>query len=277
MHSFFLFFRTVITALYLLVGVSYCVLFFSKKSRFLRIVHIITGIALVLHGIFLFAIGLERGSLPVQMLYEVMSVLAFLLAAITISIEIFTKQQSIGVFTFPFVFVLQLISFFDTGIVPLFEGIDESVFQLPLFSFHTLSTVIGYSFFIYSMIIGVMYLRMFKQLKNKQFHLEYDNLPPLRLLERLNLVGLIVGFVFLTLGILGGSLLAYRVWNTIPIRDPKILLSLLLWCIYLFGFMMKLFKKWGGKKMAYMAITGSIIIAFSAFIVNLLFPTFHRF
>jgi ABC-type uncharacterized transport system permease subunit len=277
MHSFFLFFRTVITTLYLLVGVSYCVLFFSKKSRFLRIVHIITGIALVLHGIFLFAIGLERGSLPVQTLFEMMSVLAFLLAAITISIEIFTKQQSIGVFTFSFVFVLQLISFFDTGIVPLFEGIDESVFQLPLFSFHTLSTVIGYSFFIYSMIIGVMYLRMFKQLKNKQFHLEYDNLPPLRLLERLNLVGLIVGFVFLTLGILGGSLLAYRVWNTIPIRDPKILLSLLLWCIYLFGFMMKLFKKWGGKKMAYMAITGSIIIAFSAFIVNLLFPTFHRF
>jgi len=206
-----------------------------------------------------------------------MSVLAFLLAVITISIEIFTKQQSIGVFTFPFIFILQLISFFDAGIVPLFEGIEESVFQLPLFSFHTLSTVIGYSFFIYSMIIGVMYLRMFKQLKYKQFHLEYDNLPPLRLLERLNFVGLIVGFVFLTLGIIGGSLLAYRVWNTVPVRDPKILLSLLLWCIYLFGFMMKLFKKWGGKKMAYMSITGSIIIAFSAFVVNLLFPTFHRF
>lgn len=277
MHSLFLFFRTLITALYLLIGVSYCVLFFSKKSRFLRIVHIITGIALVLHFIFLLAIGLEKGSLPTQSLFEVMSVLAFFLAAITINIEIFTKQQSIGVFTFPFVFVLQLISFFDTGIVSLFEGIDESVFQLPLFSFHTLSTVIGYSFFIYSMIIGLMYLRMFKQLKNKQFHLEYDNLPPLRVLERLNFVGLIVGFVFLTLGIISGSLLAYRVWNTIPIRDPKILLSLLLWCIYLFGFMMKLFKKWGGKKMVYMSIIGSIIIAFSAFIVNLLFPTFHRF
>ena len=277
MHSLFLFLRTLITALYLLIGVSYFVLFFSKKSRFLRIIHIITGIALVLHFSFLLAIGLEIGALPTQSLFEVMSVLAFLLAVITISIEIFTKQQSIGVFTFPFIFILQLISFFDAGIVPLFEGIEESVFQLPLFSFHTLSTVIGYSFFIYSMIIGVMYLRMFKQLKNKQFHLEYDNLPPLRLLERLNFVGLIVGFIFLTLGIIGGSLLAYRVWNTVPVRDPKILLSLLLWCIYLFGFMMKLFKKWGGKKMAYMSITGSIIIAFSAFVVNLLFPTFHRF
>ncbi len=277
MHSLFLFLRTLITALYLLIGVSYFVLFFSKKSRFLRIIHIITGIALVLHFSFLLAIGLELGALPTQSLFEVMSVLAFLLAVITISIEIFTKQQSIGVFTFPFIFILQLISFFDAGIVPLFEGIEESVFQLPLFSFHTLSTVIGYSFFIYSMIIGVMYLRMFKQLKNKQFHLEYDNLPPLRLLERLNFVGLIVGFIFLTLGIIGGSLLAYRVWNTVPVRDPKILLSLLLWCIYLFGFMMKLFKKWGGKKMAYMSITGSIIIAFSAFVVNLLFPTFHRF
>lgn len=277
MHSLFLFLRTLITALYLLIGVSYFVLFFSKKSRFLRIIHIITGIVLVLHFSFLLAIGLELGAMPTQSLFEVMSVLAFLLAVITISIEIFTKQQSIGVFTFPFIFILQLISFFDAGIVPLFEGIEESVFQLPLFSFHTLSTVIGYSFFIYSMIIGVMYLRMFKQLKNKQFHLEFDNLPPLRLLERLNFVGLIVGFAFLTLGIIGGSLLAYRVWNTVPVRDPKILLSLLLWCIYLFGFMMKLFKKWGGKKMAYMSITGSIIIAFSAFVVNLLFPTFHRF
>jgi ABC-type transport system involved in cytochrome c biogenesis permease subunit len=277
MHNLFLFFRTLITALYLLIGVSYCVLFFSKRIRFLRIVHVITGIALVLHVIFLLAIGLEKGALPAQSLFEVMSVLAFLLAVITISIEMVTKQQSIGVFTFPFIFILQLISFFEAGIAPLFEGIDESVFRLPLFNFHTLSTVIGYSFFIYSMIIGLMYLRMFRQLKNKQFHLEYDNLPPLRLLERLNLVGLIVGFIFLTLGIVAGSLLTLRVWDTVPVRDPKILLSLLLWCIYLFGFIMKLFKKWGGRKMAYMSITGSIIIAFSAFVVNLLFPTFHRF
>jgi ABC-type uncharacterized transport system permease subunit len=209
--------------------------------------------------------------------FDALSVLAFVLTVITLVFEIRLKQQSIGFFVFPVVFVLQGISFFDTGVVQLFENINETIFTLPLFYFHTLTTVIGYSFFLYSMLIGIMYLRLFKELKQKSFHRGYDKMPPLRLLEKMNRVGLLVGFGFLSAGIVSGSIMAARILHQFPFTDPKIILSLILWIIYLFGLVMHLGRKWSGRKMAFVSIVGSVVMVFSVFVVNFLFPTFHRF
>ena len=153
----------------------------------------------------------------------------------------------------------------------------DEFLRSPLFWFHVLSTLAGYAAFGYSMILGLMHLRLFRELKSKKLRLMYDKLPPLDMLEKMNGVALVGGFVFLTVGIILGVALALTAWGRLPVTDPKVLFSLLLWALYVFGLVALRVFRWGGRRMSYFSVVGFLFLIAAMLVVRLIEYTFHHF
>ena len=257
--------------MYLLTAVQYIVCFFtSRPSQVTRWV-LFSSIALQL-ALLVWA-GLRSAGMPLTTVFEAMSVLSFALALGYLVIELRIHKKAVGSFVFPIIFIFQLISSLGSRM----NDLDSSIIRMPIFGIHTITSVSGYAFFIYSMILGILYLHLFSELKRKKFDIAFDRLPPLEVLDRLNSICVLVGFVLLSVGIAGGTYMAVVIWKTFPLFDPKIFLSVVLWIIFLASIVLRYVVKWGGRKMSYISLVGFFLIIVIFFIEALTQFSVHRF
>jgi len=259
--------------LYLLIAVNYIILFKLSKKGVKISARVLVLLSVVLHTSFLVYIGSTEGRLALTTVFEVLSMLALLMTLMLLTIEIKTGEKSLGAFIFPLVFCLQVISLFGKRIPIL----DDSIIRMPLLSFHTLTTVIGYTCFIYSFILAIMYLSLLKRFEDKKYDTIFFGMPPLDLLEKLNVITLFVGFVLLSIGLITGGWLSVLIWKEIPFLDPKIFLTICLWFIYLVSLLARSIFKMKGKTMSYASITGFILIVIIIMLESLTHATQHRF
>ena len=259
--------------LYLLIAVNYIILFNFQKKGLKLTARILIILSIVLHSGFLIFVGCTEGRLALTTVFEVLSMLALLMTVMLLTIEVKTGEKSLGAFIFPLVFCLQVISLMGNRIPIL----DDSIIQMPLLSFHTLTTVIGYTCFIYSFILAIMYLSLLKRFEEKKYDTIFFGMPPLDLLEKLNVITLFVGFVLLSIGLITGGWLSVLIWKEIPFLDPKIFLTICLWFIYLVSLLARSLFKMRGKTMSYASITGFILIIVIIMLESLTHATQHRF
>lgn len=85
------------------------------------------------------------------------------------------------------------------------------------------------------------------------------------------------GFPLLTLGILTGLFFAAVSWQELWLRDPKVLATLLNWCIYLGYLVSRRWGGWGGRRAAWWAIAGFAGVLVNYFIINAFLTELHRF
>jgi ABC-type transport system involved in cytochrome c biogenesis permease subunit len=264
------------------LGISLCYLaisffagafFYTGRRGFSIATDALIVVALPSHLAYLVALGITDQKVPLTSFFEALSVIAFFLTFLSSILHLGFKIKAAAVFSFPLVFVCQLLATVGSRVIFL----DQGLFRSALFGAHTLSTLLGYAAFACSMIMGLMYLHLFRELKGRRLRRMYDRLPPLELLERMNDAALLAGFAFLTSGIVLGSILAVRVWGLLPVTDPKILLSALLWLIYVTGFLLRLVFRWSARKLSYFSVSGFAAMVTFMVAVRLLLPTLHRF
>ncbi|MDA3810805.1 MAG: cytochrome c biogenesis protein CcsA [Spirochaetaceae bacterium] len=262
-----------LSILYLLISVNYIILFnFSKKG--LKITaRVMVLLSMDLHLIFLFYIAVTEGRLALTTVFEVLSMIALFITIMLVILELKTGERSPGAFLFPLAFCLQVISLLGSRIPIL----DDSIIRMPLLSFHTLTTVFGYACFIYSFIMAVMYLYLLKRFKEKKYDKIFFGMPPLDLLEKLNIIVLFAGFVLMSIGLITGGWLAVIIWENIPLLDPKIFLTICLWFIYLVSLLARSLFKLQGKTMSYASILGFFLIIIIILLESLTQATLHRF
>ncbi len=229
-------------------------------------------VTLPAHFAYLLALGLRERAIPLGSFFQAMSVLSLFFMFIYVVLKLI-KVKSIGIFVYPIVFALHAIGTF----VPRIVGFGESIAKPPLFWFHTVSMLLGYASFGYSMILGFMYLYLFREIKNHRPDRMYDRMPPLERLDRLNLLALIGGFAFLSVGMILGGGLAQSLWNEIPFRDPKIVVTVILWVAYVFVLVMHSLRNWSGRKMSMVSIGGFTAVVAGVAIARLFETSFHRF
>jgi len=263
----------ILSVLYFLVAITYILLFNIPKKGMLISSKILVFFSVFLHSSFLIFIGFSENRLALTTVFEVLSMLALLMTIMLISLELKTGEKSLGAFIFPLVFCLQVISLLGKRIPIL----DDSIIRMPLLSFHTLTTVIGYTCFIYSFILAIMYLYLLKRFENKKYDSIFFGLPPLDLLEKLNVIILFIGFILLSFGLVTGGWLSVLIWNKIPFLDPKIFLTICLWVIYLVSLLARSLFKLRGKTMSYAAIIGFSFIIIIITLESLTQFTMHRF
>jgi cytochrome c-type biogenesis protein CcsB len=85
-----------------------------------------------------------------------------------------------------------------------------------------------------------------------------------------------MGFVFLAIGIMTGSIWAHYAWGAYWSWDPKETWSLITWLVYAVMLHARFVRGWRGKRMAVMAVIGFISVLITYLGVNYL-PGLHSY
>ncbi|MFP3867284.1 MAG: c-type cytochrome biogenesis protein CcsB [Desulfobacteraceae bacterium] len=144
-------------------------------------------------------------------------------------------------------------------------------------SFHIATALLGNAAFTLAFLGGILYLVQEHHLKNKKFGFFYRRLPSLEALDALNYYCLTIGFPLLTAGIITGSIYAQYTMGSFWRWDPKETLTLIAWLIYAALLHERLAVGWRGRRAAWMAILGFIVLVVTFVGANLWMQGYHSF
>ena len=152
-----------------------------------------------------FVIGMqtmEAGQVPIAGAGHAISTFVWLLALSYLYTEMSTDERAMGVFILPLLVTLQAIPAFWPGAEDR-----ASVLQGPVFGIHVSSLLFAYASFALACVIGITYVLLFKEIKAKHLGFFYARLPSLQVLDRMNERAIVIGWVFLTIGVVFGAML----------------------------------------------------------------------
>src|SRR5581483_8319945 len=139
---------------------------------------------------------------------------------------------------------------------------------------HVVLIFTGYAGLFLSFGASLLYLVQERTLKSKRSPL-LTWLPPLQTIDDIGYHALLFGFPFMTFGIVTGSVLAIEKYGPMFFADPKILLSLIMWAVYMLLLYTRWSSGWRGRRAAFLA-TIAFVIAIGAWAANN-FSRVHRF
>lgn len=213
--------------------------------------------------------------IPMVNVYQVVGMVGFAVAAIYYWVEARTGSLHTGPFVLFLVVLFQLVS----SLFPKLDREMPEILRSTLFSVHVSAAVVGYSALVLSGVYGLLYLMMYHRIRSKSFGLIFRRLPPLDVLDRMNVAAAMVGFGFLTLAIAVGSIWTARLFGDLShlVTDPKILVAVLTWAMYGVALGGRRWSNWGGTHTAYSTTVGFLAVLFSMFAVNFFMSKFHVF
>ena len=103
-----------------------------------------------------------------------------------------------------------------------------------------------------------------------------DRFPETRVLDELGYQLILLGFLFLSVGIITGAVWANSAWGRYWGWDPKETWSLITWFVYATLLHARLTRGWHGRRIAYLSMVGFAAVIFTYFGVNLL-PGLHSY
>jgi ABC-type uncharacterized transport system permease subunit len=209
-------------------------------------------------------------SLPVGM-HEVQSLLALLICAAFLLVALLYRTVSFGIFALP----LSLLLVLGPAMGP-----DHWTFQSPeirsgWLALHIVALLAAYAALIFSLIASFLYLVQERRLKNKSNVGFLAWLPPLETMERIASGMLLIGFPFMTLGLLAGSLIAQESVGPVYFKDPKVLLSFAMWALYLVMLFIRQQAGLRGRRAIYLSSLAFLVVI-SVWAANQ-FSSVHRF
>jgi ABC-type uncharacterized transport system permease subunit len=203
------------------------------------------------------------------------SLLAFLIMVIFMVIRVKYKTTSPGLFVFPLVFLLTFTSNFSQA--PL--HFNSPLLQRGWVFLHIALILTGYAALFLSFTASVLYLVQSRSLKHKRSPRHSpglsSRLPALETIDEIGYKSLLLGFPFMTFGLVAGAAIAEARFGPVYFRDPKVTLSLVMWAVYVVLLYTRWNNGWRGRRAAYLAAL-AFAVALGAWIANY-FSGFHRF
>jgi ABC-type uncharacterized transport system permease subunit len=209
-------------------------------------------------------------SLPVGM-HEVQSLLALLICAAFLLVALLYRTVSFGVFALP----LSLLLVLGPAIGPDHWTFHSPEIRSGWLSLHIIALLAAYAALIFSLIANFLYLVQERRLKNKSNVDFLSWLPPLETMERIASGMLLIGFPFMTLGLLAGSLIAQESVGPAYFKDPKVLLSFAMWALYLVMLFVRRQAGLRGRRAVYLSSL-TFLVVISVWAANQL-SSVHRF
>src|SRR3954451_1380850 len=254
------------------VGLLYALVALSRTSEILSKVALHTAyLGMVLHFVSLAEALIQAGQLTLASVHNSESLLAFLIMVVFMLAYLIYKTTSPGIVVFPVVFLITFVA--ATGQQP-FLGTSPSMAKGWLFA-HIALIFTGYAALFLSFGASLLYLVQERSLKSKKSAGFLSRLPALQVIDEIGYRSLLLGFPFMTLGLIAGTVVAQAYFGRVNFLDPKILLSVLMWLVYLIMLYTRWTAGWRGRRAAYMA-AGAFAAAVVAWAANY-FSTIHRF
>lgn len=263
-----------------LAGAFYAVYLFASRPE-ANDRHLITilGAGFAAHTVAIVTGWIELGHFPIVNPKEVSSFIAWAIVAYFLAIRARRRVRALPTFVVPLAFIFMLVSLLlpEPLLSPSLElAIEASSFTRVIFPLHVSLIIFSYAAFILTFIGGVMYLVQERELKAKTFGAAFYRLPALNTCDELSYRSLTIGFVLLTLGMVTGIIWNNqrdgRFWH----YDPKEVLALVTWFVYLFMMHYRLTAGWRGRRVAWLSVAGFVIVLFTWIGARYL-PGYHVF
>ena len=236
----------------------------------------VSGVACNTAGIILrwvesYQLGFGRA--PLSNLYESLVFFALTIAALYLIIEQTYHNRTIGAFAVPLAFLSMAYASLSPNISDQIQPLLPALKSNWLIA-HVVTCFIGYGAFTVAFGISLMYL-----LKNRSSggkHRLLSSFPEAKVLDKLTYRMIMLGFLFLTIGIITGAVWANSAWGRYWGWDPKETWSLITWFVYATLLHAHEMRSWHGKRIAVLSIVGFAAVLFTYFGVNLL-PGLHSY
>lgn len=203
------------------------------------------------------------GRPPFTNLYESLIIFAVTIPIIYLYVERRYELSAAGLLVCIFAFLLMIYaSRLDREIHPLMPALKSNWLVT-----HVLTCFIAYASFAVSFICSILYL-VFR----KKGHTA--------ICERMDLATyqtIAFGFLFLSIGIITGSVWAERAWGRYWGWDPKETWALITWFVYAFYLHMRAVKGWKEAKGAWISILGFACVLFTYLGVSFLLYGLHSY
>jgi ABC-type transport system involved in cytochrome c biogenesis permease subunit len=268
-------------ALYAAAFVGYLWHFARRDASAGRLATTLLVAAILAHTFLVGMQTMEAGHVPVTNASSAISTFVWLLALAYLYAEMTTDERAMGAFITPLLVVLQFIPVVNPGIEDRAD-----VLRGPLFGLHVSSLLLAYASFALASVIGITYVLLFKEIKARHLGFFYARLPSLQVLDTMNQRAIVFGWVFLTAGIVFGTIWAgeartYAAGDprvqAMSLQDPKIAVALVCWAVYSFEVFAARRIGWGGRRTAYLSALGFAIVLLNFVPVSYFLTKSHDF
>jgi len=219
---------------------------------------------------------------------EIVSTLALAIVGVFLFTFFVYRTVSFGLFALPLAFLLTVIPAI---------GPERYTFSSPMVrngwvAFHVVLLMIAYAALAFSILSSFLYLIQEKRLKNKDWAKAGVTprpktrprgfltwLPPLATMDQITQSTLQIGFVCMTVGLFAGSLVAQEQVGIGYFADPKILLSFVMWGLYVAILYIRRSTGLRGRRAAWLT-SGVFVVILFVWVANLLsgvHSSAHRF
>jgi ABC-type uncharacterized transport system permease subunit len=255
-----------------MAALGYLAIFRGRPNFLSRLSRLIFAGGLIVEFFYIVMRGLIVGRLPITSFPDTLTMVALLLGAVYLVLEIRQDTPATGVFVLPIVALLTLLGGVRMGLEYPAAKLPSS----PWFAVHMISAMSSYCALSLAAVYGLLFLLLYHELKLGRFTLLYHRLPPLEQLGRMTLRSTLVGFVLLGIAIAVGmlglnhELPGYR-------TDPNVVVTLFVWVV--FGISIFAHYRWTsrGPLSVYLSLTGFAMLIVSAIMAVSFRSTFHRF
>jgi len=261
-----------VCAMQLALAGGYASRFAREEGRVSPQIHAAQLATILSHTAFLALLGLNYHEIPLVSWANMASWIALGLAIVHTTTEARFHTGGTGVFIFALAFALQMAAWPSLGMQPE----PNRLLQNPIYGVHVGWALLGYVGFLISTLYGLLYLVLYRMLKERRFGAFVEGMPPLDLMARMNLHAAAVGFLCLTLSLALGVELSWRL-NVAFLHDAKFIQSMCAWLLYGLLLVARYALGWKGRLQVAVSVACFGALALSAAAVHLFFTTFHHF
>jgi cytochrome c-type biogenesis protein CcsB len=219
---------------------------------------------------------LGYGHAPLSNLYESLVFAAWAIMLLYLIMEYRTKQRTMGVFPALFAFLAMAYASFSTSIDAKIQPLLPALKSNWLIA-HVITCFLGYAAFAVASGISILYLLKKASENGDKPGAVIAMMPEARQLDELNYQLILFGFLWLSLGIITGSIWANSAWGTYWSWDPKETWSLITWLVYAAVLHARTMQGWRGRRVAWLSLVGFGCVLFTYFGVNFLLSGLHSY
>lgn len=241
---------------YGLGAIAYVTLLAGRRKGLTWTARILTAVGWVLQGAGLVLLLSTQAWRP-HGFAESLSILAFLLVALFLTIELRTQAPVLGAFLAPAAVAVWLPALW----IPT-TGVPESVGPWkPMLVVHIGVALAGLAVFAVATAVAVAFLLLERQVKAKRFGVLFERIPSLEFLDGLNRALVMWGFLALSLTLLTGLWVAAR--SGARSFQAVELTTAVAWLVFAGLLQARVLAGWRGRRVAWLTMAGFGLLVLS--------------
>lgn len=217
------------------------------------------------HSVALARFTMLHGELPLVGLAPSLSTLALVIGVGLLATIGLGEVRRVGIVLIPLVILMEGLAVV-LGVQPAAGALD---FQGAWFALHVTLAFAGFGGMAVAFSASVLYLLQFSTLKAKRLGPAFRFLPPLATLDRLGRIGLVAGFVTLTLGLALGWAWTVRFRHSLQQTDPKVWWGVLTWAVFVAALVVRGKGSQNERRGALATVAGFTVVVVSYVVLRL--------